>query len=110
LLGSSSTGSAFSGCTHLEKVELPDNLKTIYNNSFVGCIKLQVVILKRSATPLTALNNVNAFPTANTNLKFYVPDLEVSNYQGTTNWSNTAYSGKIVSINTLDSADLPSKW
>jgi hypothetical protein len=109
-LGINVTGNVFSGCTRLEKVELPDNLKTIYNSSFSGCTALRVVILRRSASPLTALNNANAFPTANTNLKIYVPDAQVSDYQGGTNWSNAAYSGKIVSITTLDQADDPSNW
>jgi hypothetical protein len=109
-LGTNANGAAFNGCTQLEKVELPDNLKTIYNSSFSGCTALRVVILRRSASPLTALNNANAFPTANTNLKIYVPDAQVSAYQGGTNWSNTAYSGKIVSITTLDQADDPSNW
>jgi hypothetical protein len=108
ILGSTNTGQAFNGCTLLEKVELPDNLKTIYNYSFYNCPALKVVIL-RATTP-SALINANAFPTANTDLKIYVPDAQISDYQNTTNWSDAAYSGKIVSRNTLASGEEPSNW
>jgi hypothetical protein len=108
-LGSYS-GNTFSGCTQLEKVETPDALYRIYANSFQGCSSLRVVILRREANPVIDLRNVNAFPTANANLTIYVPDAKMSDYQGATNWSNAAYSGKIVSINNLDPVDDPSNW
>jgi hypothetical protein len=111
VLGTNTTGSAFRNCTRLEKVELPANLTTIWNYSFNGCTNLRVVILRRSETPVTALNNANAFPVAtNTSLKFYVPDAEVSAYKTATNWSSTNYVNKIVAVSTLETADDPSNW
>jgi hypothetical protein len=103
-------GAAFSDCALLEKVELPDNLITIYTNSFANCPNLRVVIL-RSATP-PALSNITAFPAStNTGLRFYVPDsTAVSAYQVATIWSNADYTDKIVEVSTLDPADDPSVW
>jgi hypothetical protein len=112
VLGTTTASNAFNGCTNLKKVELPDNLKTIYNNSFDGCTALRVVILRRSASPLTALNNANAFPvTTNTSLKFYVPDgTAVTAYQAEAIWSTADYQSKIVELSTLETADDPSNW
>jgi hypothetical protein len=110
VLGTTTAGQAFSGCTKLEKVELPNNLKTIYNSSFQNCTSLEVVILRRSASPLTVLNSTTAFPSANTDLKIYVPNDQLSDYQAAATWSNAAYNGKIVSDNTLTSGDEPSNW
>jgi hypothetical protein len=107
VLGTTTSGGAFRGCTRLEKVELPDNLTAIRAYAFSGSSSLRVVIL-RGATPPTM--SANAFTTTVAGLQFYVPDAAVSTYQAATTWSTANYKSKIVSINTLATADDPSNW
>jgi hypothetical protein len=112
-IGTTSLAYSFRGCSQLEKIELPDNLKTIYNNSFYGCSALKVVIVRNDGTPgyLTVPNNDNAFPVASIpDVKFYVPDTKVSDYRGENIWKTTKYVDKIVSINTLLPGDDPANW
>ncbi|MDR2741853.1 MAG: leucine-rich repeat domain-containing protein [Treponema sp.] len=112
-IGTSGSVYSFSDCTQLEKIELPNNLKTIYNYSFFGCTALRVVIVRNDETPgyLTALNNANAFPVASIpGVKFYVPNTKVNDYKTASVWSTTNYVGKVVSITALASTDSPNNW
>jgi hypothetical protein len=106
--GSGTTGSAFMGCIQLEKVELPDRLQTIRANSFANCPALEVVVLHGTTPP--ALSNINAFPTGNSGLTFYVPDAAVNTYQDANNWNNAVYKDKIAAISTLAEENKPANW
>jgi hypothetical protein len=95
-------GDAFVGATNLSRVELPDNLSSIGYYAFSDT-DLQILIL-RAATPPTL--DSNPFPS--TDFSIYVPDTKVSDYKAATGWS--AIADKIVSINTLQTADEPGNW
>jgi hypothetical protein len=99
VLANNVSGTApFSGCTQLEKVELPDRLKEIQLSYFGNCPALEVVVLHATNPPI--LGNLNAFPVAtNPNLRFYVPDeTAVSAYKAADNWKSLGYINKIVEI------------
>jgi hypothetical protein len=108
---------AFSGAAKLSRVELPNNLLTatttscsIRQNAFTGT-NLRVLILRTEAAGIYAnyANSENAayaFP--DTDFSIYVPDTKVSDYKEATGWSTIA--DKIVSINTLQTADEPGNW
>jgi hypothetical protein len=110
LSNANSASGAFSGCTQLEKVELPGNLSDLSNYSFTKCTALRVVVL-HAATPPT-LGGTSAFPvTTNAGLQFYVPNATaVTAYKAATNWNNADYIAKIVDVSTLALADEPSNW
>lgn len=77
----------FQGCTGLEAIDCRGGMA---GNSFLGCTKLAIVVIR--ATSVVSLANVNAF----TNTPFasgkaggtlYVPQALIANYQSATNWS-----------------------
>jgi hypothetical protein len=102
------TSSSFTGCTALERIELPDNLRTssaIPANAFANLSGLKTVVIRTTA--VAGLGNVSAFTGTHEDLKIYVPDANVSDYQAGTNW--TSLSEKIVSINSLGDEN-PENW
>jgi hypothetical protein len=104
---------SFAGCTALERIELPDNLRAspavttaaIPANAFLNLSNLKTVVIRTTA--VANLGNSNAFSGTSDELKIYVPDGSVNNYTAGTNWSTL--SGKIVSDATLGD-EAPANW
>jgi hypothetical protein len=101
---------SFGGCTALERIELPNNLRTgssaaIPASAFANLSSLKTVIINTAGAPNLA--NANAFEGTHDGLAIYVPDGSVTTYQNGTNW--TDLSDKIVSINGLGD-EAPANW
>lgn len=95
---------AFTKCTALESIVIPETIEEIENGAFYGCsslIRLQI----NAKTPPAMTKNY--FPTMSSNLndyfhfqktassfKIYVPTGSLSSYKATTGWK--AYSSQIV--------------
>ena len=103
----------FNGCTSLQKVELPANLRSMDGRgAFNNCPALATVILRGETPPTTTVTtNSNAFfgnVTEDKPLAIYVPDTSVNAYQAASGWS--FYSARIVSVTRLPAAEDPALW
>lgn len=84
---------AFYQCTSLTSIEIPNSVTSLGGYAFLGCSALESVTV-RATTPPTLGTGV--FPSTSNNLKIYVPSASVSAYKAATNWSS--YSSKIQAI------------
>lgn len=87
------TTSAFQNCEELERLELGNIGSISGTNVFNGCAKLTALIIRRTATSVTTLGNVNTFtgtPIASGTGYIYVPATLVDSYKAATNWSSFA--------------------
>ena len=94
-------GSAFSGCTNLTTIDLPE-CTSIGDGAFASCVSLTTIIL--SGNQVVTLKNIRAFNNsaiANGTGYIYVPDNLVDSYKTATNWST--YANSIIPISELPS-------
>ena len=84
-------GQAFRNYSTLEKATF-HNIKTIEQGAFMGCTKLNTLIIYTDE--LCKLSNANAI--INT-ITIYVPDELVNDYKVATNWSSYADNIKAIS-------------
>jgi hypothetical protein len=93
---------AFSRCSALAFVDIPTSVTNIGSNAFANTILDTIIV--RATTPPT-LVAANAIPSANANLKIYVPDDSVTAYTNTSTggfWATTTnIKNKIVALSTL---------
>ena len=78
--------SAFSGCSGLTEIVIPEGVTSIGNYAFWGCSSLTTMTVLPTTPP--TLSSTNAISTATT--KIYIPAGTLSAYQSATNWSNFA--------------------
>ena len=84
--GTSIADYAFSDCTAMTSITIPNSVIEIGRNSFYGCSALTSVTIKATTPP--ALMS-NAFTNTN-NCPIYVPAESVDAYKTATNWSELA--------------------
>jgi hypothetical protein len=78
---------AFQNCTGLINITLPESLSAVYNNVFSGCTSLRSIICLK--TNPNFCTNTNNFPTSvYSDAKLIVPQGYKSNYQSSSLWSN----------------------
>ena len=78
---------AFQNCTGLINITLPASLSAVYNNVFSGCTSLRSIICLKPNPGFCT--NTNNFPTSvYSDAKLIVPQGYMSNYQSSSLWSN----------------------
>ncbi len=78
---------AFQNCTGLINITLPESLSAVYNNVFNGCTSLRSIICLKPNPGFCT--NTNNFPTSvYSDAKLIVPQGYKSNYQSSSLWSN----------------------
>lgn len=78
---------AFQNCTGLINITLPESLAAVYNNVFSGCTSLRSIICLKPDPGFCT--NTNNFPTSvYSDAKLIVPQGYKSNYQSSSLWSN----------------------
>ena len=85
---------AFTGCSNLKEIYLPENLAEIGEVAFSRCIGLMDVYCKATTPPGIKTNTFNSVPSS---IRFYVPAISVEIYKTASVWKN--YSSSIVSYN-----------
>ena len=83
---------AFSNCTNLNNVVLPNTIKRIEQSAFKACSSLTKLTILATTPP--NLVNINAFPTNLTTI--YVPKGSLDLYKTATNWAS--FSDKFVEL------------
>ena len=77
---------AFSYCSGLTSIIIPDNVTTIGRSAFTGCTNLTSVTCKATSVPSTGISVFNRVPQNSVTL--YVPASALEAYKTTTPWSD----------------------
>lgn len=80
------SNSAFKGCSHLARVELPYGLLQIGNNAFENCTALTDVTVNRYLSDITSLGS-GAFLNCNNLTRINVPINRIADYKNEAYWS-----------------------
>ena len=90
-------GGAFDDCSSLTSLTIPNSVTSISNYAFYGCSGLTSVYCEATTPP--TLDNLAVFDNTN-NFPIYVPCGSVSAYQNATNWSD--YASRIQGMADMD--------
>lgn len=80
---------AFSGCSNLESITIPESVTSIGASAFAGCTSLTEVYCKPTTPPT---ENSSMFSNNPLNRKIYVPTASVDAYKSSPYWEEYADS------------------
>ena len=78
---------AFSGCSNLSRIRIPESVLNIGNYVFQNCSSLEVVYVEREASPVTTLG-ANVFLACTNLARIYVPHDSYNAYWDAASWAD----------------------
>ena len=83
------SNNAFAGCSSLLSITVPSSISSIGDNAFSNCTDLATVFLNGTTPPVLG---TGAFTNNGSGRRFYVPSLQLSSYKSATGWVSYSFS------------------